>query len=142
MVTSSSLADLPIVVPTTPSSVAPALEQNRLAVAGSASSDWIPDWDHGEGTDPAALMGCGDVAVPDTFAGVQMTSMVEAELPEETAFPALLRALFPCGSITGAPKHRTMQHIAALETAPRGLYTGSIGWIDATRRGRAWCCGR
>lgn len=80
MVTSSSLADLPIVVPTTPSSVAPALEQNRLAVAGSASSDWIPDWDHGEGTDPAALMGCGDVVVPDTFAGVQMTSMVEFDL--------------------------------------------------------------
>ncbi len=77
MVTSSSLADLPIVVPTTPNAVAPALEQNRLAVAGSASSDWIPDWDHGDGTDPAALMGCGDVVVPDTFAGVQMTSLVE-----------------------------------------------------------------
>ncbi len=87
----------------------------------------------------------GSVRVPALFeverypTVLQMTSMVEAELPEETAFPALLRALFPCGSITGAPKHRTMQHIAALETAPRGLYTGSIGWIDATRRGRA--CG-
>jgi hypothetical protein len=80
MVTSSSLADLPIVAPTTPNSVAPALEQNRLAVAGSSSSDWIPDWDRGEGTDPAALMGCEDVVVPDTFAGVQMTSLVEFDV--------------------------------------------------------------
>jgi para-aminobenzoate synthetase / 4-amino-4-deoxychorismate lyase len=61
----------------------------------------------------------------------QMTSTVEAELPEATGFPAILRALFPCGSITGAPKHRTMELIADLESTPRGLYTGSIGWIDA-----------
>lgn len=80
LVTSSALADLPIVAPTTPNSVAPALEQNRLAVASSSSSDWIPDWDRGEGTDPAALMGCEDVVVPDTFAGVQMTSLVEFDM--------------------------------------------------------------
>jgi para-aminobenzoate synthetase/4-amino-4-deoxychorismate lyase len=40
----------------------------------------------------------------------------------------VLRALFPCGSITGAPKVRAMQIIAAQEAAPRGLYTGAFGW--------------
>ena len=61
----------------------------------------------------------------------QMTSTVTAELPPATGLPALLRALFPCGSITGAPKHHTMDLIAQLETSPRGLYTGAIGWLDA-----------
>jgi para-aminobenzoate synthetase/4-amino-4-deoxychorismate lyase len=88
----------------------------------------------------------GSVRVPALFSVeayptvFQMTSTIEAEQPDETGFPTLLRALFPCGSITGAPKHRTMQIIAELENTPRGLYTGSIGWIDApTRPGRA--CG-
>ena len=87
----------------------------------------------------------GSVRVPALFeverypTVLQMTSTVEAELPEDVGFPALLRALFPCGSITGAPKHRTMQLITELETTPRGLYTGSLGWIDAPRPGHA--CG-
>ena len=78
----------------------------------------------------------GSVRVPKLFAietyptVFQMTSTVEAELAPGTPFPDLLRALFPCGSITGAPKHRSMQIIANLETTPRGLYTGSIGWIE------------
>ena len=59
-----------------------------------------------------------------------MTSTIEADLREGTSFPDLLRALFPCGSITGAPKHRTMQPIDEIETTPRGLYTGTIGWIE------------
>ena len=59
-----------------------------------------------------------------------MTSTIEADLREGTSFPDLLRALFPCGSITGAPKHRTMQLIDEIETTPRGLYTGTIGWIE------------
>jgi para-aminobenzoate synthetase/4-amino-4-deoxychorismate lyase len=79
----------------------------------------------------------GSVKVPKLFAVepyhtvFQMTSTIEAEVPARTGFAELLRALFPCGSITGAPKHRTMQIIAELETTPRGLYTGAIGWIDA-----------
>ena len=79
----------------------------------------------------------GSVRVPALFSiepyatVFQMTSTVEAELPGDVDFPAILRALFPCGSITGAPKRRTMQLIADLEDTPRGLYTGSIGWIDA-----------
>jgi para-aminobenzoate synthetase / 4-amino-4-deoxychorismate lyase len=60
----------------------------------------------------------------------QMTSTIEARLRPGTSFAAILRALMPCGSITGAPKHRTMQLIDTLETTPRGLYTGAIGWRD------------
>jgi para-aminobenzoate synthetase/4-amino-4-deoxychorismate lyase len=60
-----------------------------------------------------------------------MTSTIEAKLRARTSFAGVLRALFPCGSITGAPKHRTMQLIDELESTPRGLYTGAIGWLDA-----------
>lgn len=60
-----------------------------------------------------------------------MTSTIEADVQANTSFADVLRALFPCGSITGAPKHRTMQLIDEIETTPRGLYTGTIGWIDA-----------
>lgn len=87
----------------------------------------------------------GSVRVPALFSVeayptvFQMTSTIEAELPDDTGFPALLRALFPCGSITGAPKHRTMQIIAELEDTARGLYTGSIGWIDAPTRPHQAC---
>ena len=82
----------------------------------------------------------GSVTVPalfsvEPYASVwQMTSTVEALLQPDTSFAAMLRALFPCGSITGAPKHRTMQLIDELESTPRGLYTGAIGWLDAPLR--------
>lgn len=81
----------------------------------------------------------GSVSVPalfcvERFADVlQMTSTVQARLRSGTGFADVLRALFPCGSITGAPKHRTMQLIEALEKTPRGLYTGAIGWLDSPR---------
>ncbi|MEX3983510.1 aminodeoxychorismate synthase component I [Paraburkholderia sp. EG287A] len=87
----------------------------------------------------------GSVRVPalfsvEPYASVwQMTSTVEATLREGTTFAAAMRALFPCGSITGAPKHRTMELIEALEHAPRGLYTGTIGWLEAPSAGEA--CG-
>ncbi len=58
----------------------------------------------------------------------QVVSTVSADLPEASLFE-LFRALFPCGSITGAPKIRAMQLIAELEDAPRGLYTGALGWL-------------
>jgi para-aminobenzoate synthetase / 4-amino-4-deoxychorismate lyase len=57
----------------------------------------------------------------------QMTSTVVAELCTEVSFHDIFRALFPCGSITGAPKVRAMQLLAQLEDAPRGVYTGAIG---------------
>jgi para-aminobenzoate synthetase / 4-amino-4-deoxychorismate lyase len=80
----------------------------------------------------------GSVHVPALFAVEryptvwQMTSTVTAE----TAAPLseILSALFPSSSITGAPKVRTMQIIAALETEPRGVYTGAIGVIAPGRQ--------
>jgi para-aminobenzoate synthetase/4-amino-4-deoxychorismate lyase len=79
----------------------------------------------------------GSVQVPRLFSVEayksvwQMTSTVEARLRPATSFADILRALLPCGSITGAPKHKTMQLIDELESTPRGIYTGAIGWLDA-----------
>ncbi|MDO9421738.1 MAG: aminodeoxychorismate synthase component I [Herminiimonas sp.] len=61
---------------------------------------------------------------------LQMTSTVHARLRDDIALPEIFDALYPCGSITGAPKHRTMQIIRELEANPRGIYTGAIGWFD------------
>lgn len=59
----------------------------------------------------------------------QMTSTVEAEVPEGKSLASLFAALFPCGSVTGAPKIATTRLIAALEEAPRGVYCGAVGWV-------------
>ena len=59
----------------------------------------------------------------------QMTSTVEATLKSGTSLVELIGALFPCGSVTGAPKIRTMQIIRELERFPRGAYTGTIGLL-------------
>src|ERR1700752_4999831 len=59
----------------------------------------------------------------------QMTSTVESTLRPGTNLVELMSALFPCGSITGAPKIRTMQIIRELERFPRGIYTGAIGFL-------------
>jgi para-aminobenzoate synthetase/4-amino-4-deoxychorismate lyase len=58
----------------------------------------------------------------------QMTSTVEGKLLDQWAFGDVIRALFPAGSVTGAPKIRAMEHIACLEASPRGVYTGAIGY--------------
>ncbi|MBL8414953.1 MAG: aminodeoxychorismate synthase component I [Propionivibrio sp.] len=58
----------------------------------------------------------------------QVVSSVSADLPDVRLYD-LFRALFPCGSITGAPKIRAMQRIADLESTPRGLYSGALGWV-------------
>ncbi|MBB6505983.1 para-aminobenzoate synthetase/4-amino-4-deoxychorismate lyase [Sphingomonas endophytica] len=80
----------------------------------------------------------GSVAVPELFAVEryptvhQLTSKVTATLAPARDAVDVLSALFPCGSITGAPKVRAMQAIAAVERgSPRGAYTGAIGRIDA-----------
>ncbi len=59
----------------------------------------------------------------------QMTSTVEARLAGTPRLADLFRALFPCGSVTGAPKIRTMEIIRELEHSPRGVYTGAIGCV-------------
>ncbi len=62
----------------------------------------------------------------------QMTSTVKADCSK--SLTEIMAALFPCASITGAPKCRTTQIIAELETAPRGIYTGCIGYIAPQRK--------
>ncbi|MCH9690261.1 MAG: aminodeoxychorismate synthase component I [Gammaproteobacteria bacterium] len=59
----------------------------------------------------------------------QMTSSIESEVAVDLSFSAIINALFPCGSITGAPKRRTMEIIHEMEPAPRGIYTGAMGYI-------------
>jgi para-aminobenzoate synthetase/4-amino-4-deoxychorismate lyase len=87
--------------------------------------------------DLARVAVAGSVAVPDLFTVEhypsvhQMVSTVTATLAEGHDAIDVLAALFPCGSITGAPKLRAMEVIAEVEQAPRGLYTGAIGRIDA-----------
>jgi para-aminobenzoate synthetase component 1 len=78
----------------------------------------------------------GSVAVPAFLQGERhptvhhLVSTVTGTLRDDVDLPALLRAVFPGGSITGAPKQRAMEIIAALERAPRGIYTGGLGLLD------------
>jgi para-aminobenzoate synthetase/4-amino-4-deoxychorismate lyase len=84
----------------------------------------------------------GSVQVPKLFeveryrSVLQMTSTVRATLRDDTTLDDIFTAAFPCGSITGAPKQRAMQIIRELETAPRGLYTGALGWFEPPAPGR------
>lgn len=78
----------------------------------------------------------GSVTVDDLFTIerydtlFQMTSGVSGRLRPEVDYWAVFRSLFPCGSITGAPKVRTMEIIRELESEPRGVYTGAIGFFS------------
>jgi para-aminobenzoate synthetase/4-amino-4-deoxychorismate lyase len=78
----------------------------------------------------------GSVAVRSLFAIEtletlhQMTSTITSRLKQGVGVVELLQALFPCGSVTGAPKKRTMEIIVELENSPRGIYTGCIGFIS------------
>ena len=60
----------------------------------------------------------------------QMTSTITSRVSEGVGLPELFQALFPCGSVTGAPKVRSMEIIAGLEGAPRGAYTGCLGYLS------------
>jgi para-aminobenzoate synthetase/4-amino-4-deoxychorismate lyase len=89
------------------------LERNdlsRLCVPGSIEADRLFDV----------------VRYPTVF---QMTSRVRGRLRPGTSVTDILKAIFPCGSVTGAPKIRAMEIIRELETEPRGVYTGAIGRI-------------
>ncbi|MBJ7309374.1 aminodeoxychorismate synthase component I [Rugamonas sp. CCM 8940] len=91
--------------------------------------------------DIGRIAATGSVAVPALFEVrrysrvLQMTSTVTARLRPGTTLAEIFQALYPCGSITGAPKRRTMEIIAELEPAPRGLYTGAIGWFEPAPAG-------
>jgi para-aminobenzoate synthetase/4-amino-4-deoxychorismate lyase len=77
----------------------------------------------------------GSVTTRDLFAVEQyrtvwqMTSIVEATLRTDVSLQDVFSALFPCGSVTGAPKARSMEIIANVEDGPRGVYCGAIGFI-------------
>jgi para-aminobenzoate synthetase/4-amino-4-deoxychorismate lyase len=71
-----------------------------------------------------------DLYTVETYRSLHtMTSGIEARIRPGVDFIDMLENLFPCGSITGAPKLRAMQIIQAVETGPRGLYTGAIGYL-------------
>jgi para-aminobenzoate synthetase component 1 len=76
----------------------------------------------------------GSVRVPELFtveslATVhQMTSLIRGRMLEGTTLSGIFQALFPCGSITGAPKMRAMEILAGLEDGARDVYCGTIGW--------------
>jgi para-aminobenzoate synthetase component 1 len=86
--------------------------------------------------DISRLARVGSVNVPALFAietyGTvhQMTSTVEGVLERPATLPGLIAALFPCGSVTGAPKIRAMEIIREVERAPRGVYCGAVGWMS------------
>ena len=74
-----------------------------------------------------------ELCAPRSFSDVHhLVSTVRGRLLDPADWPALLAATFPGGSITGAPKLRAMQIVAELEPAPRDVYTGALGCIDAT----------
>jgi para-aminobenzoate synthetase/4-amino-4-deoxychorismate lyase len=78
----------------------------------------------------------GSVTVPTLFHVarhgnvLQMTSTIEAKAKPDISLRTILDAVFPCGSVTGAPKKRSMEIIQALEGAPRDYYCGALGWLD------------
>jgi len=81
----------------------------------------------------------GSVQVEDLFSVEryptlwQMTSTVTGRLRDDVDYGEVFRALFPCGSVTGAPKIRAMQLLARVEDEPRGVYTGAIGFFSRER---------
>lgn len=93
--------------------------------------------------DVARVRRSGTVAVTDLLTCEayptvwQLTSTVAGRTLPGTGVPELFAALFPCGSITGAPKASTMDLIAELEDSPRGVYCGAIGYVAPGPRPRA-----
>lgn len=112
-----------------------AAEELRLSEKNRAENLMITDMIR---NDLGRIARTGSVRVPGLFALEkyptlwQMTSEVHAKT--DASVPELMDALYPCASITGAPKVRTMEIIRELEGSPRGLYTGSIGWWGPDRR--------
>ena len=82
----------------------------------------------------------GSVKVPHLFEVqqhgdvLQMTSTISSTSKENLRLKELLQAIFPCGSVTGAPKKRTMELIQELESEPRNLYCGAIAWFDPSSK--------
>lgn len=83
----------------------------------------------------------GSVEVPDLFTVEtyptvhQMVSRITSSMRPECDAIDILRTIFPCGSVTGAPKIAAIEALRQLEPEPRGAYTGSMGWIEPHRSG-------
>jgi para-aminobenzoate synthetase component I len=107
-------------------------QELRASAKGQAENLMIVDLLR---NDIARIAKVGSVKVPQLFAIEtyatlhQMVSRIVGKLQNPANLPDLLAALFPCGSITGAPKMRAMQIIAELEPFARGAYCGTIGWM-------------
>ncbi len=90
--------------------------------------------------DLSSVCEVGSVTVPslmtvESYPSVhQLVSTVRGRLRAEVGTIGALRALFPAGSMTGAPKRRTMEVIDAVESTPRGPYAGAFGWVCADGR--------
>ena len=86
--------------------------------------------------DIARISEVGSVKVPELYAVEafstvhQMSSTVTGRLTGKVDLAALMAALFPCGSVTGAPKIRAMQIIREVERGARGVYCGAMGWMS------------
>ena len=107
-------------------------EELRASAKGQAENLMIVDLLR---NDIARIARVGSVKVPklfavESFATVhQMVSTVVGQLTDAPSMAGVMAALFPCGSITGAPKIRAMQIIRQVEPYPRGAYCGAIGWM-------------
>jgi para-aminobenzoate synthetase component 1 len=115
-----------------PVSDAQLAEDLRASAKGQAENLMIVDLLR---NDIARISKVGSVKVPvlfgiETYATLhQMVSRVIGDLAAPPSMASVMAALYPCGSITGAPKIRAMQIIHAVETAPRAAYCGAIGWM-------------
>lgn len=107
-------------------------EELRASAKGQAENLMIVDLLR---NDISRLAKVGSVKVPELFAVEhyatlhQMVSRVVGQLIEPPSMASVMAALFPCGSITGAPKIRAMEIIREVEAYPRGAYCGAIGWM-------------
>lgn len=107
-------------------------EELRASEKGQAENLMIVDLLR---NDISRVAKVGSVKVPklfavETYATVhQMVSTVVGDLVEAPSMAGVMEALFPCGSITGAPKIRAMEIIREVEPHARGAYCGAIGWM-------------
>jgi anthranilate/para-aminobenzoate synthase component I len=117
----------------TPAEDAAALEELAVSTKDRAELVMIVDL---ERNDLGRVARVGSVRVPElctarSYAAVHhLVARVEAQLRAEVTPAELVRAVFPGGSITGAPKERAIEILASIEPVPRGLYTGCLFWFD------------
>jgi para-aminobenzoate synthetase / 4-amino-4-deoxychorismate lyase len=123
-------------------------KRGRMTLEDKEQADWLRNSEKNRAenvmivdmirNDLGRIARVGSVQVPELFTVEkyptlwQMTSTVTAKT--DASLTRIFSALFPCASITGAPKVSTMRIISELETTPRNIYTGSIGYIAPNRK--------